>query len=216
MIEMMVEVCGPVPDCEMFPEDVQHSIRKYDGDYIAILNKLFEEAISTPEDRVQNSPCTLLMLRWLKKNSSERNRNALCELLLHPHIRSFRTRAALGQHSQDSIFEVLETCRLTRTGKGIPNVFGIYLLHGPRKQGSIGRDLMYVGQSRAQQGSVSNAFGIKKRSMSHLEAILKCKAARGRSGRTGRDQSTTVQWAHRRLSHTDFEDTRQAVLSVFP
>lgn len=151
-----------------------------------------------------------------------RTRNALCELLLHPHTRSFRTRTALGQHSQDSIFEVLETCRLTRTGEGIPNVFGIYLLHGPRKQGSIGRDLIYIGQSRAQQGSWFNRFGIKKRSISHLEAILKCKAA-GRCSEptggvetTGGDPSTTVQWAHRRFSHTDFEDTRLAVLSVFP
>ena len=89
---------------------------------MAILDKLLEEAISTPKDRAQKSPFTSLMLRWLRKNSNVRIRNVLCELLLHPHIRSFRTRTALGQHSQDSIFEVLETCRLTRTGEGIPTL----------------------------------------------------------------------------------------------
>ncbi|KAK1770725.1 hypothetical protein QBC33DRAFT_529082 [Phialemonium atrogriseum] len=69
------------------------------------------------------------MLRWLKANSSVRILNALSEFLLYLHVRSLRTRAALGQGRTERIFSILETFSLSQQGEGIPNVTGTAYTH---------------------------------------------------------------------------------------
>lgn len=161
------------------PDDHQRSIENHDSKYISILNGLFEEALATTESTVDDSPFSDRLLRWLKANSNIRVGNALSELLLHPHVRSFRTRAAFGQRKQHRIFDILETFPLNEQGEGIPNVVGIYLLYGPRihHEAQIG-DLIYVGQTLAMRSDPQRkGLGIGLRSTQHWKSISQHRAS---------------------------------------
>ncbi|TGJ81102.1 hypothetical protein E0Z10_g7671 [Xylaria hypoxylon] len=94
MIQIVGQVCGPVPDRELFPDNVHHNIAKHDHDYMTILNGLFEVARSTSESEVDDSPFTLRVLRWLQTNSGEKTRNALSELLISKLLFSTFSRLA--------------------------------------------------------------------------------------------------------------------------
>jgi hypothetical protein len=121
------------------------SIQRHDIWYSSLLDGLFNAAMTTPISSVGDSPFTQHMLRWLKVNSSIQMRNALIDFLLHPHIRPYRTRAALGQTKTQRIFSILEMFPLSSDGGRIPNVFGIYLICGHQANSSMKENLVYVG-----------------------------------------------------------------------
>jgi hypothetical protein len=181
---------------------------------MSTLDKFFDKALVTSESTVDDSPYSRRLLPCLRANSDFGIRNALSELLLHPHVRSFRTRAALGQSNQPHIFHVLETFSLNQQGEGIQNVIGIYLLHGPRlQQRAQTEDLVYIGQSLAMKADSQKGLGIRLRSTQRWQSIAKCQAAlRQHANLPARSD---VMWAHQRLASTEFGETRLVVLSVF-
>jgi hypothetical protein len=145
---------------------------------MSILDQIFEMALKTNEESVPDSPFAFPMLRWLQANSDMKTRNALLEFLLHPHVRSYRCRAALGQLNQRLIFDILESYPLTQCGKAVPNVVGTYLLHRVRtdeqdKSQDESQDLVYIGQSAAVKPSDTGALGLYLRSQQHWYEISK-------------------------------------------
>ncbi|KAF4465687.1 Aminodeoxychorismate synthase [Fusarium albosuccineum] len=216
LAEDIEATCGPTPDMDSIPNLHQRSIENHDSWYMSILDSLFNEALAATESTVDDSPLSRALRRWLKANSDIRTRNGLAELLLHPHMRSFRTRAALGQCDQRLIFDILETFPLSQQGEGIPNVIGIYLLYGPQLRYEVrGEDLVYVGQTIAMRSDPKKKrIGIRLRSTQHWQSITKCRAALER--RAGIPARSDILWAHRRLASPEIGETRLAVLSVFP
>jgi len=179
---------------------------------MSILDQIFEMALKTNEESVPDSPFAFPMLRWLQANSDMKTRNALLEFLLHPHVRSYRCRAALGQRNQQLIFDILESYPLTQCGKAVPNVVGTYLLHGVRtdeqdKSQDESQDLVYIGQSAAVKPSDTGALGLRLRSQQHWYEISKV--------RTGAPSKSALH-VHRRLSNAEIERVEFVVLSVFP
>ena len=158
-----------------------------------------------------DSPFAFPMLRWLQANSDMKTRNALLELLLHPHARSYRCRAALGQRNQRLIFDILESYPLTQCGKAGPNVVGTYLLHvvSPDEQDESqdkSQDLVYIGQSAAVKPSDAGAPGLCLQSQKYWYEISKV--------RTGAPSKSGLH-VYRRLSDTKVERVEFAVQSVF-
>lgn len=97
---------------------------------MSVLNLIFDASLKTTIENITESPFTAQALRWFQANADMKTRNGLLEFLLHPHVRSYRCRAALGQPDQRHLFDILETLPFTPCGSAIPNVIGTYLLHG--------------------------------------------------------------------------------------
>jgi hypothetical protein len=174
-----------------------------------IVDQLFEMARNTDKEDISNSSLNHHMLHWLRANSEGNIRNALLELLLHPHVRSFRCRNALGQVSQASMLENLEMSPLTHCGSSAPNVLGTYLLHGMHKDDPEKReDLVYVGQSAAVTPTDTGAVGLRARLEQHLQDILRY--------RTLDASRKRALYVHQRLSSDQIDKVRFGVLSVFP
>lgn len=172
--------------------------------------------METTEASIDNSPFSLQMFRWIRANLSQESRNAILEFLLHPHVRSLRTRAALGQGRTERISSILETWPISDDGEGIPSVIGIYALFGWQPDDET--DLAYVGQSAKVKAKNGNR-GIRSRSIVHFGRIMKCKLflrpdETTRSGRKTSDPD--ILWAHQRLASPTVASIELAVLSVFP
>lgn len=97
---------------------------------MSVLDLIFDTSLKTTIENITESPFTIQTLRWFQANADQKTRNRLLEFLLHPHVRSYRCRAALGQRDQRRLFDILESLPLTPCGTAIPNVIGTYLLHG--------------------------------------------------------------------------------------
>ncbi|KAH8882390.1 hypothetical protein GQ53DRAFT_772504 [Thozetella sp. PMI_491] len=113
-----------------------HNTEPMENDPLKYNDKTFEQA-----------PFCWHMLQWCKANDHLRPR--LVELLLHPLVRSYQCRNAVGQHPSPhhDTLSKMEYFPLSEKRKAVPNVLGIYLLHGLRTQSQDPvKDPRYVGQ----------------------------------------------------------------------
>ncbi|KAH7322914.1 hypothetical protein B0I35DRAFT_190270 [Stachybotrys elegans] len=218
LIARMEDTCGPAPDMESIPESHLDSIQRHHEWYLSLLDSLFDAAQSVLAGTARDEPFTKHMLRWLKVNSSERMRNALSEFFLHPLVRSFRTRAALGQGKTERIFDILESLPLSEGGDGIPNILGIYLVHGHHAD-STEDDLAYVGQCGSMKPDWNGALGARLRAKQHHNDILRCRNALPVEATTRDAARSAVKgtlWVHQRLANPDISAIGFSLLSVFP
>ncbi|KAH6981350.1 hypothetical protein BKA56DRAFT_673753 [Ilyonectria sp. MPI-CAGE-AT-0026] len=133
------------------------------------------------------------------------------EFLLHPLVRSYRCRNAVGQQptSQQDTLSGLEYFPLSENLAAVPNVVGTYLLHGIRAfcQDSA-KDPRYVGQAASMSITDSGAVGIRLRGGQHCTSVKTCKCGLKSAKRPLR--------VHNRLAKSDITGIEIAVLSLFP
>jgi hypothetical protein len=93
--------------------------------YTKIFNSLFEEAAKYTWNDLKEGPFTGPFWGWMHANQHSASKKAILYLLLHPHIRSFRVRAALGKRDYQPLLHDLQ---LQPLDDNVPNVVGTYLL----------------------------------------------------------------------------------------
>ncbi|KAF5002520.1 hypothetical protein FDECE_10614 [Fusarium decemcellulare] len=190
---------GSPPSVDDLPDDILARVVKHDSKYMDIVKELFKKATSTVPSRAEDSPFSSSMLSWLQSNAE--TQNEISEFLLHPHVRSFRCRAALGQPNLRLALEQVPAFELSRCGNAVPNVVGTYALHGRRTDEDGARqDLLYIGQAADLEPS-DGALGIRLRSKQHWSTIEE---------RAGVYQ----MYAHQELARVG--GAKVAVLSAFP
>lgn len=175
--------------------------------YTSIYERIFNEGDKTSHAGSPDSVFSPSMLNWIKANSDARIQNALLDFLLHPHIRSFRTRAALGHEDMRSMVNILEFHPMETAGKDFANVIGVYfILEVPAKtnDGDERKPLGYCGQAMAVKLDDSGSLGIRRRAQEHWKSILKVKSGTGEGSLS----------AHDRFAEVD--QVEITALSVFP
>ena len=91
----------------------------------------------------------------------------------------------------------------------MPNVLGIYLLHGTRTQSQDPvKNPRYVGQGASMSINASGAVGIRLRGEQHCTSVKSCKC--------GLKTVKRALHAHKRLWKTDVIGIETTVLSLFP
>lgn len=116
---------------------------------MSVLDLIFDASLKMTIESTPKSMFTTQTLHWFQANADTKTRSRLLEFLLHPHVRSYRCRAALGQQDQRRLFDILESLPLTPCGSAIPSVIGTYLLHG-LSNGQQGGARVNHGQSSEQ------------------------------------------------------------------
>ncbi|KAI0967301.1 hypothetical protein F4678DRAFT_475281 [Xylaria arbuscula] len=142
------------------------------------------------------------MLHWLKVNSSRAMHHVLLEFLLHPLVRSFRTRDAIGSGSTEYMISTIETFPLSQTGSGVPSVLVIYALFGQQTEDNS-EDVVYVGQGGSTKQHRDTGRGIRHRSTEHYRDILKCRdkpPVNGTAQNDPADARKGALWVHRRVA----------------
>ncbi|RKL06947.1 hypothetical protein BFJ68_g10114 [Fusarium oxysporum] len=147
------------------PDHIVQSIKRHDSWYKAIVDRVFDTVLKYTTRPKAQSPFSPEMSRWLKDISDLNTRASLYEFLLHPAVRSYRCRAAIGREpvsrkQESRLFNHLEFFPVTECGSAVPNVNGTYLLHGVRasdKDPSL--DQIYVGQAAAVKLNSTGAVG---------------------------------------------------------
>jgi hypothetical protein len=195
--------------------------------YTEIFNSLFEEAAKFTWKDPEKGPFTGPLWGWMNANRHSASKEAILHILLHPHIRSFRVRAALGKRDHKSLFLDLQLQPLDST---VPNVVGTYFLAGRRRSYAkvLKADMGYIGQACALKTGLSTGRGVKSRMFQHREKIQQAKSGKVRKKRRTKnvpEQSPENQpaskksarfWASQRLAHDDIENVSYALLSLFP
>lgn len=212
------------------PKALQLRILRSDRWYTEILHKLFEEAAKFTQKDHSKGPFTGPLWGWMYANRHEDSQTAFLRILLHPHIRSYRVRAALGGQSYESLFDDLQLRSLDTRA---PNVMGTYFLAGRRRSDSefLKADIAYVGQACALNTKISSGRGIRSRIIQHAEKIEQEKSETTRKKRAAKiilaqdqqgpeNQPGTKKsvrlWASQRLAHNDIENVSYQLLSLFP
>lgn len=110
-------------------------------------------------------------------NSQQTSRQAILEILLHPHIRSFRVRAALGKRDWQSLVSDLGCESLD---KDAPDVAAICSLRTTSTDSSgLEADLAYAGKAAAPTfRQLSYGFGARRRMREHRGIIRRRKEKR--------------------------------------
>lgn len=160
------------------------------------------------------------MWRWLDANSCIETRKAILDMLLDPRVRSFRVRAALGRQTWTNLASELHFYDLM--SEDIPPVAATYLILGCRRLDDsvqLESDMAYVGQAT---NTTSYRPGAAARANKHREVIASCsqkkQAVTGmpEDGTAAESEALKIQWAHRRLAHSDVQHRLFGLLSVFP
>lgn len=204
------------------PVSIRQRIRRSDHWYGLILDAIFDEASRVPLEDVaaHKTPFTVQSWRWLNANSSIETRKAILNMLLDPRVRSFRVRAALGRQDWTNLASELHFYDLV--SEDIPAVAATYLILGCRHLNSsvqLESDMAYVGQST---NTTASRPGAAARASQHGKFIASCskkkQAATGmpEDGTAVQSEPQNIQWAHRRLAHSDVQHRLFGLLSVFP
>ncbi|CAH0049270.1 unnamed protein product [Clonostachys solani] len=128
LIDEMCAACGEVPPLESELENHQRNIQRHDQWYKGILDNIYQALSYSSNENLDTSPFHESMFRWLCANSSAASQQAILDVLLHPHVRSYRTRAVLGRQDWRDLFHSLETFSLATQVPRIPSVIGTYAL----------------------------------------------------------------------------------------
>lgn len=174
-----------------------------------IIDAVFNAALKYRDTTFEQAPFCWHMLQWCKANDHLRPR--LVELLLHPLVRGYRCRNAVGQQptAHHDTLAKMEYFPLSERPKAVPNVLGIYLLHGIRTQSQDPvKDPRYVGQAASMSINASGAVGIRLRGEQHCTSVKSCKC--------GLKTVKRALHVHKRLSKTDITGIEITVLSLFP
>jgi hypothetical protein len=174
-----------------------------------IVDAVFNAALKYNDKTFEQAPFCWHMLQWCKANDHLRPR--LVELLLHPLVRSYQCRNAVGQQPtpHHDTLSKMEYFPLSEKPKAVPNVLGIYLLHGIRTQSQDPvKDPRYVGQGASMSINASGAVGIRLRGEQHCTSVKSCKC--------GLKTVKRALHVHKRLSKTDVTGIEITVLSLFP
>jgi hypothetical protein len=148
--------------------------------YTEILDSLFEEASKYTRYTTDDGPFTRTLWLWMSANSQKNSRQTILQILLHPHIRSFRVRAALGKRNWQSLFSDLESESLD---KEAPNVVATYLLQGRRRPDSsvLQADMGYCGKAGTTTFRTPyEGSGARKRMCQHRDDIRRVREKRAR------------------------------------
>jgi hypothetical protein len=163
----------------------------------------------------------------MNANRDRTSKEAILQIMLHPHIRSFRVRAALGKRDYKDLFSDLQ---LSPLDSSVPNVVGTYFLAGRRQSDAkvLTADLGYTGQACALKTQLSTGRGVKSRMFQHQEKIQQAKYGKIAKKRRTKDfleqspenppasKKSVRLWASQRLAHDDIEEVSYALLSLFP
>lgn len=115
------------------------------GGYREIVYSLFNNASSYTEGALLPDVCISRKLwRWMTTNSDQIE--TILRILLHPHIRSFRVRAALGRDQWQSLMSDLESVPLVTLAPPVPIT---YFLRGYRRPNAVelSMDMGYCGRA---------------------------------------------------------------------
>ncbi|KAG8350387.1 hypothetical protein FVEN_g11427 [Fusarium venenatum] len=211
LIKEIENTCGPPPTIDSLPQSLQEKIQQHDGWFLSIFERIFDASGSTTNPKSPKSLFTGVMLDWMKSNSDEKIRNALLSFLLHPHVRSFSCRAALGHRDVRSLFHILESHTLVPDGKGILNMIGIYFLHGVPEDSDtadLSEHSGYCGQAMSMRPDGNGSVGIRQRAAGHWTKISKTKSSS--------EKIKGSLHAHDRLAHAGIAKVEISVLTVFP
>jgi hypothetical protein len=179
--------------------------------YTQILYGIFDEALRWTQRDVLDGTSPFSVTMWLYCITNASKRDTILEMLLHPFVRSFRVRAALGQGNWNNLLSELpkQPLPLVSSCNQIPNVAAIYLLGCPT--------MLYCGQALSTTGDGAGHFGASKRSCDHVKAIHHVKAAMQiRGNAADLPKKGGGLYAHRRLAEIDEENRFLCLLSVFP
>ncbi|KAF5573978.1 aminodeoxychorismate synthase [Fusarium subglutinans] len=218
LIDDIMQACGPVPTLDSIDSSHQRRIRQHDEWYMSVLDSLFHELSNYPPQAIDSSPFGDSVYFWMLANYNESSRKALLSLLLHPHVRSFRVRSAIGGNDWSDLNTRLESFSLAKDMSKIPSVVGTYFLHGQHRSGGLlSRDMGYVGQARSLKDPSKAHIGFRRRAAAHWVRIQDIKETRTRAGPLKESiRSHYFLWAHRRISHEDIEHVSMALLTVMP
>ncbi|KAF4472985.1 Aminodeoxychorismate synthase [Fusarium albosuccineum] len=218
LIDDMCAACGPAPSLDSVEEIHRKRIQQHDKWYMEVIDGIFTELSCHSERTMKASPFGHNTYRWLSANTSEASRASMCRVLLHPHVRSFRTRSALGNSNWDGLFNRLESFSLMDELSQIPSVIGTYFLHGQRRLGgALVHDMAYVGQASSLRKASQGQAGIQKRGKEHQSRIHEVKAMKLNNGPLQElKDSHRFNWVHRRISHEDIGQVTMTVLTVLP
>ncbi|KAH0528128.1 hypothetical protein TsFJ059_003028 [Trichoderma semiorbis] len=221
MIDDMCTACGPPPTLDSVPGPLRGNIDRHDKWYVEIFNRIFKEITRYSEETIEESPFRLNNFRWLSANADDTSREAILKVLLHPHVRSFRTRNALGKTNWDSLHSALESFPLMGDHSQIPAVIGTYTLLGKCRQGgALSHDMAYVGQAASLTAAINSSklwLGVQRRALDHQIHISRIKSIRKIKGRSRKPKNEErYLWVHRRISHNDIAEVSLALLTVLP
>lgn len=150
--------------------------------YTKIFNTLFEETAKFTWKDEEKGPFTGPLWNWMNANRHSASKEAILRILLHPLIRSFRVRAALGKRDYKNLFLDLQLQPLDST---VPNVVGTYFLAGRRRSSAqvLKNDIGYAGQAFALRSKLSKGRGAKARMHEHRQSIQQEKLGKVRKKR---------------------------------
>ncbi|KAH7176722.1 hypothetical protein EDB81DRAFT_49386 [Dactylonectria macrodidyma] len=212
LIEEMCAACGEVPALES--ENHQRNIRRHDQWYKSILDNIFKTLSRCSDDNLDSSPFHESAFRWLCANANVCSQQAILDILLHPHVRSYRNRAALGSGDWCDLFRALETFSLADQTSQVPSVIGTYALWGRRHdRRTLNHDMVYIGQAGNLSGTTN--IGIKRRAGDHWNHLLRRKTLRHQIHQDTKRNPNDL-WIYRRISHDDIEEVSLALLTVLP
>ena len=212
------------------PKALQLRILRSDHWYTEILHNLFEEAAKFTWKDHSKGPFTLPLWGWIYANRHKDSKTAILRILLHPHIWSYRVRAALGGQSYESLFDDLQLRPLDTRA---PNAIGLYFLAGRRRSGSefLKADIAYIGQACALKTEVSSGRGVRSRIIQYAEKIEQERSGKTRKKRAAKiileqdqqgpeNQPATKKsvrlWASQRHADSDIENVSYQLLSLSP
>lgn len=125
------------------------------------------------------------LYRYIITNADQMD--AVLAILLHPHVRSFRVRAALGRDSWTNLMSELGLVPLHTPA---PPVAAIYFLRGHRRaaSGELARDIGYCGKASQL---TSSSRGANSRLSHHESTIRRVSEGRARKTRSSRSCITS-------------------------
>jgi hypothetical protein len=162
--------------------------------------------------------------KWLQANQDKDSRDYILGILLHPHTRSFKVRAAIGKRDWKNLSAELQMKPLDRE---VPDVLGTYHLEGERRCGAatLEKNERYCGRGiRYNSGHDlwQESYGVRARLLTYL-LIIEAKK-REQTETTSKVPTQEQDKAelpntlnvYERLTHEDIERVRYSLLSVFP
>ncbi|KAI9147671.1 Aminodeoxychorismate synthase [Paramyrothecium foliicola] len=214
LIEEMRAACGPTPALESVSETHQMNIRRHDEWYKSILDNIFKALSCFSDDNLNSSPFHESGFRWLCANANTGSQQAILDVLLHPHVRSFRNRAVLGSGDWSDAFCALETFSLTDQASQVPAIIGTYALYGRRRaQSALSHDMVYIGQAGSLSGLTD--IGMRRRAHEHQGHILRRKQLQHQARQSAKRNPNDF-WVYRRITHDDIAEVSLAILTVLP
>ncbi|KAF2192814.1 hypothetical protein K469DRAFT_694852 [Zopfia rhizophila CBS 207.26] len=164
---------GDAPTLGAYPIGIQKQILNHDRHYEKIVHRIFDMAFQYTHKSLEKSPSTMPFWKWLEANQDKDSRDKILGILLHPHTRSFKVRAAIGKRDWKNLSTELQMKPLDRE---VPNVLGTYHLEGERRYdaATLEKNGRYCGRGiRYNSGHDlwEQSYGVRARLLMYLHII---------------------------------------------